>query len=59
MDGGVRGGMLLHCARRHHRRNSVLENQLLLIAGFKHQRIFVEALDPPGKLDTAEEIDGY
>ena len=36
----------------------MLENQLLLIVGFEHKRIFVEALDPPGKFDTAQEIDG-
>src|ERR1700733_15142277 len=36
----------------------MLENQLLLIVGFKNKRILVEALDPPGKFDAAQKVDG-
>src|ERR1035438_3368416 len=49
--------VLLNGAGGDHRRNGMLENQLLLVAGFKHKRILVEALDPAGKFDTAQEVD--
>ena len=49
--------MLLDGASGHHRRNGMLENQLLLVTGFEHKRILVEALDSAGEFDTAQEID--
>src|SRR5579884_2265964 len=38
--------------------NRVLENELFLIVGLEHERVFIEALDPPRKFHAAEEIDG-
>src|SRR5258708_2598524 len=40
-------------ARNHNRGNSMLEDQLLLIVSFQHQRVFVETLDAAGQLDAA------
>ena len=34
----------------------MLENQLLLIVGLQHNRILVEALDPPGKFNAAHQV---
>ena len=50
--------VLLNGASGDHRRNGMLENQLLLVTGFEHKRILVETLDPTGKFDTAQEVDG-
>jgi hypothetical protein len=50
-------GVLLDGASCHHRRNGMLENQLLLVTRFEHKRILVEALDPAGEFNTAQEID--
>jgi hypothetical protein len=35
----------------------VLENQLLLIVGLKHQGVLIETLDPAGELDAAHQVD--
>ena len=43
---------------RHHRRNGVLEYQLLLVIGFQNQGILVEALNPSGQFHTAHQING-
>ena len=58
MDSRVRC-RVLDGSRSHNGRDSMLKNQLLLIIGLKHERVFVEAFDAPGKLDTAQQIDGY
>ena len=34
----------------------MFENQLLLIVGLQHERVFVETLDASGKLDSAHQI---
>src|SRR4029453_11518839 len=36
--------------------DGVLENQLLLIIGLEHQRVLVETLNTPGKLDSAQQV---
>jgi hypothetical protein len=36
----------------------MLEDQLLLIAGFKHDRVLVERTDPARELYTANEVNG-
>jgi hypothetical protein len=36
----------------------VLEDQLLLIVGFEHNRIFIERTDAPRQLDAAQEVNG-
>jgi hypothetical protein len=54
----VRRRVLLNGPRCHHRRNRMLEDQLLLVAGFENKGIFVKAFDPPGKFDTAQKING-
>ena len=51
--------LLLHSAGGDDRRYGVLENQLFLIAGFKHQRILIETLDSPGKFYAAQKVDGH
>jgi hypothetical protein len=38
--------------------NRVLEDELFLIIGLEHERVFIEALDSPRKFHAAEEIDG-
>jgi hypothetical protein len=43
-----------HCDRR----NSVLENQLLLIVGFEHDGVFVERTNASGQLDPAQQVNG-
>src|SRR5260370_23489639 len=62
---GVRGGLGLRGRRgaigvaaldRHHRGDRMLENQLLLIVGFEHQRVLIETLDASGKFDTADQV---
>jgi hypothetical protein len=50
--------LLLNGSGCHYRRDGVLENQLLLVAGFKNQRILVETLDPTGEFDAAQKVDG-
>src|SRR5690348_9006161 len=42
----------------HYRRNGMLEDQLLLIVGLQHHRIFVEGADAPGELDAAQQVKG-
>src|SRR5438067_12124338 len=41
----------------HHSGNRMLENQLLLIVRFEHERVFVKAPDAARELDTAQEVD--
>jgi hypothetical protein len=43
---------------RDHRRDGVLEDQLLLIVGFEHQGIFVKTFDSSGQLDAAHQVNG-
>ena len=44
-------------ARLRNRRNSVLENELLLCAGLEQQREFVKALDASQQLRAVHEVD--
>jgi hypothetical protein len=57
VNGSVR--VLLHGARGDYCRDSVFEDQLLLIAGFEHQRILIEALDTTGEFHATQQIDGH
>ena len=49
----------MHAAHGHDGRNRMLENQLLLVIGFEHQRVLIETLDPARELDAAQEIDRH
>lgn len=40
-------------------RDGVFEDQLLLRSGFQNYRVFVKALDSPGKLNSAHQVDCY
>lgn len=42
--------------RQYHRRDCVLEDQLLLIIRLQYHRILIEALDSPGQFDPTHEI---
>ncbi len=41
-----------------YRGDGVLKDQLLLVAGFQNDGIFVEAFDATGELYTAHQVDG-
>ena len=43
---------------RNHRRDRVFEDQLLLIVGLQHQRVFVETLDSPLEFHAAHQVNG-
>jgi hypothetical protein len=46
-------------SRDHHGGDRVFEDQLLLIVGFEHKGVLIEALDATGKLHTAEQVNRY
>ncbi len=48
---------MVYASNNYYRRNRMLENQLLLIIGFEHERVFVETLDPACEFYAAQEID--
>src|SRR5262249_14510470 len=45
------------CSWQRHRRDRVLEDQLLLRSRFKNDRVLVETFDPPRKLDPTHQVD--
>ena len=47
----------MQATRDDDRRDRMLENQLLLIAGLEYDRVLVEGADPPSQLDAADQID--
>ena len=51
--------MVHAAARDRNRRDRMFEDQLLQIAGFKHQREFIEAFDLARQLHAAHEIDRH
>jgi hypothetical protein len=54
---GASRGCVMDCRPHgYDRGNSVLENQLLLIVGFEHERILIETLDAAGEFHAAQEI---
>ena len=48
--------VLLNSSGSHYCRDGMLENQLFLIVRLEHKRIFIEALDTPGELYAAQQI---
>ena len=43
--------------RNHDSRDGVLKNELFLVVGFEHDRVFIEALNLAGKFHAAHQID--
>ena len=56
LRGCLRTAVGVHRFLGYYRGNSVLENQLFLVAGFEHNRIFIETLDSARQLDAAHKV---
>ena len=41
----------------HHGRDGMFKDELFLVVRFQHEGVFVEALNAPGQLDAAHQID--
>ena len=52
----VAGDRVLDRPGSHYSRNRVFEDQLFLIAGFEHERVFVEASNAAGEFHAAQQI---